>query len=116
VGVRSAQFGDHFANQIIEVAAMRYPGEKRFIALANFLPIVARHVRVPIEVALDAPRFVEHFAPLFARVDLGLQLAEIELAFADLGLAGDGFDDAVDRSGFVNDKKEEKASSISASC
>ena len=81
---------------------MRYPGEQRFIALANFLPIVAGHVRIPIEVALDAPRFAEDLAPLFAGIDLDLQFAEIELAFPHFGLAGGGLDDAVDRAGFVD--------------
>src|SRR6266481_7112867 len=82
---------------------MRDPGKKRFIALADFLPIVAGHIGVPVEVAFDAPGFVEHFAPLFAGVNFHLEFAEVELAIADLGFAGRGIGDSVDRTGLVDD-------------
>src|SRR5712692_7913555 len=97
VGVRSAQLRDHFADDVIQVAAMRDPRKKRFIALANFLPIVTGHVRIPIKIALHAPGLVEYLAPLFAGIDLHLQFAEIELAVADFGFARCGFVDAVEQ-------------------
>src|SRR6266851_526387 len=103
VGVRSAQLRDHFADDVIQVAAMRHPRKKRFIAFANFLPIVPGHVRVPVEVTFDAPGFVEHLAPLFTGFDLHLQFAKIELTVANLGFAGCSFGDAVDRAGLVDD-------------
>src|SRR5216684_1945392 len=103
VGVRSAQLCDHFADDVIQVAAMRDPRKKRFIALANFLPIVTGHVRIPIKIALHAPGLVEYLAPLFAGIDLHLQFAEIELAVADFGFARCGFGDAVGGPGFVDD-------------
>src|SRR5216684_7478818 len=103
IGVRSAQLRDHFADDVIQIAALRYPGKQRFIALANFLPIVAGHVRVPVEVALDAPRFVEYLAPFFAGIDLHLQFTEIELAVVDFGFAGSGFSDAVNWPSLIDD-------------
>src|SRR6266481_7177689 len=82
---------------------MRDPGKKRFIALADFLPVVAGHIGVPVEVAFDAPGFVEHFAPLFAGINFHLEFAEVELAIADFGFAGRGIGDSVDRAGLVDD-------------
>jgi len=57
---------------------------------------VAGHVGVPVEVALDAPRFVEHLAPFFAGIDLHLEFTEIELAVADFRFARGSFDNSVD--------------------
>ena len=101
--MRGAQLGDHFAHQVIQIAAVCHPWQESFVTRADLFPIVAGHVGIPVEVALDPPGFVEHFAPFLARVDLHLHLIEIQLAFAGFGLAGCGFHDAVDRPGFIND-------------
>src|SRR3984957_19926268 len=48
IGVRGAEFGDKFADEIVEIAAMGYPGEKRFVTSADFAPVVAGHVWIPV--------------------------------------------------------------------
>src|SRR5580692_265071 len=101
IGMRGAQFGDEFADQIIQIAAMGHPGEERFIARADFVPVVAGHVGVPVKIALEAPGFVINLAPLCAGIDLHLHSAKIEFASPDFGFAWDGIGDADDGSGLV---------------
>jgi len=63
---------------------------------------VPGHVRVPIEIALDAPGFVEGLPPLLAGVDECLQAGEIEFAFSHF-FARRCFDHAENRPGLVDD-------------
>ena len=77
------------------------PGKQGFVTRADLVPVVAGHIGIPIEIALDAPGLVENLAPFFAWIDLDLQSAEIELAVADFGFAGDGVGDAEHRSSLV---------------
>src|ERR1700732_4619313 len=81
---------------------MSDPGQQRLIAIADLLPVVAGHGGIPIEIAFDAPSFVENLAPLFTGIDLDLQAAEFQLALAYF-LAGSGFDDSVNGTSFVDE-------------
>jgi len=78
------------------------PGKKRFVTVADFLPIVAGHRGIPVEVALNAPSFTVGLLPLFAWIDLHLETGKIDFAFADF-LAGGGVDHTNDGPGFVED-------------
>src|SRR5271154_4502428 len=55
---------------------------------------MAGHIRVPVEIALDAPGFVVNLAPLLAGIDLSLESTEIQFACTDFGFAGSGVGDA----------------------
>src|SRR5580700_9787464 len=80
---------------------MSHPGEKRFVTSADFVPVVAGHGGIPVEIAFEAPGLVVNLAPFFARIDLDFESAEIQLAGADFGFARNGIGDTEDRSGFV---------------
>jgi hypothetical protein len=62
---------------------------------------VAGHGGIPVEIALDAPGFMEDLLPLFARIDLDLKTAQIELALSDF-FAGGSLDNAVNGARFVD--------------
>ena len=45
IGVLHGQFGDHLADDVVQVGAMRDVFQQRFVLLTERLPIVAVHIR-----------------------------------------------------------------------
>ena len=84
IGVRRVQLRDHLADDVIQVAAMRHPGQQGFVAFAEGLPVGAAHFRIPVEIAFDPPRFVQQFLPLVPGIGPDLHLAGVELAIAHI--------------------------------
>ena len=66
---------------------MGHPGQQRFVALADFVPIEPAHVWIPVEVALNPPGLAENLLPLRAGIDQDLQACGVQLALAYLGFA-----------------------------
>src|SRR5580700_10826052 len=80
---------------------MSHPGEKRFVTSADFVPVVAGHGGIPVEIAFEAPGLVVNLAPFFARIDLDFESAEIQFAGADFGFARNGIGNTENGSGLV---------------
>ena len=65
IGMRGVELGDHFADDIIEVAPVRDPGQERLVSLADRRPVGPAHAGVPVEVTLDSPGLAQELRPLF---------------------------------------------------
>src|SRR5579859_272757 len=65
VGVGDAEFGDKFAEDVIQIGAMGDEVHQRAVLRQQRVPVVAVHVFDVEEVAVTAADFVVHFDPLF---------------------------------------------------
>ena len=67
VGMSRPQLGDHLADQVVQIRAMRDMRQPRLILSLQTLPVVAVHVLHVEEVAEASPDFVEDLRPFFRR-------------------------------------------------
>src|SRR5665647_275906 len=70
--------------EIAEVSTVTHEGQQLAVFCENSLPVGAVHFGVIKKVALCAPRLVKDFRPLDGRIDLHLQLSDIERAVSNL--------------------------------
>jgi hypothetical protein len=99
------------AQQEVEIAAVRDPGQQGGVALAHRRPVDAVHVLVVEPVTADAPGLVVHLAPLGLGVELHAQAGKIER----LGVApGLGSGDAPGVAAAVEDSLAARAEHVLA--
>ena len=73
VGVRDLEFGDHLVDHVVQVGPVLDVGQKRPVAGAQVVPVVAVQVPHVEEVAEPPPHLVEDLYPLGLRVPVRLE-------------------------------------------
>ena len=86
VRVRGPQLALHFPNQIGKFDPRTQPRQQRRVTRVDRVPVDARHPFVPKLLALQAPGFGVHLAPLAARFDQHADAAQIEVSAAPVEL------------------------------
>src|SRR5258708_8992062 len=97
VGVRGAEFGGHFSQNIIEIGAVSDERDQRRVLFAESVTIVTVHILGVVESAIAAPDFMEAFRPFLLRnaahkkvgggdgfrigFAFGLHIVELEVVF-----------------------------------
>ena len=78
VGMADVELGDHFAEDIVEVAAVRDVGEEGAVLAPECVPVVAMEVGDVEVVAVFAPDLGEDLRPFLGGVDVGVEVVGLQ--------------------------------------
>src|SRR5260370_29614508 len=85
IGVSYRQVAANHGDEITQIRTMADVGQQRVVLVIDRLPIVAMHLGVVEEFALDPPGLTIDLRPFGAGIDLHLELRNVDRAVANFG-------------------------------